>query len=63
MLDIFNHLAVFGILFVIIAAIAIFASEDISFDVIFEGFKCSCFIMTACEILVWSIWYLRGGFA
>ena len=61
MLEIYNHLAVFGILFVCMIFFIAIADEDLGHTQIIDAFKFSLFIAAICEILAWSIWYLNGG--
>lgn len=61
MLDIFNHFAVFGVLFVVLIFVTAIVDEVLGIVQIVDGFKYCLFIAAVCEILAWSIWYLAGG--
>lgn len=65
MFDVYNHVAVYGLLLVgFFAGNAISNYGDLLEDVFFFAMNCfigSLMIMIGLEIIAWSIWYLTGG--
>jgi hypothetical protein len=65
MLDIYNHLAVFGLMFVSVFVINGFRFKDdlknYPFEFFFATVIVSILIQCAVEITAFSIWYLSGG--